>query len=279
MNVNYFNKIKIKKASGDFEPFSPSKFYYSLKKVGLHKKEAQDLLFQLKPHIKRGISTKKLYQMTKRQLSRSSHRLAAHYGLHRALLELGPEGFVFEQFIAKVLSYKGFKTKTNNYIKGKCVNHEIDIIARNENDNIFIECKFHNRAGLKNELKTSLYVHARSVDVKNNIKNQMTDFWLVSNTKCTSEALQYAQCAGLIIISPNSPAPHNFFDWLIELNLQPLSILTRLKKRDCHVLYKNNIFFIHELQENPHLLNICKISPHENDLIQIEIDKVLKNEN
>ena len=54
----------------------------------------------------------------------------------KAIHELGPDGYHFEQFIAAIFKAQGYKISTNNIIKGRCVKHELDVIAKKNNKNI-----------------------------------------------------------------------------------------------------------------------------------------------
>jgi len=42
-------------------------------------------------------------------------------------MNLGPTGYPFEKYIAKVLNTYNFTTKTNQVLNGKCVFHEVDV--------------------------------------------------------------------------------------------------------------------------------------------------------
>ncbi|GAI02479.1 unnamed protein product, partial [marine sediment metagenome] len=59
-------------------------------------------------------------------------------------MDMGPEGFVFEKYIAKILREYGFITEVGRILNGHCVNHEVDVIAKKENQVCMIECKYHN---------------------------------------------------------------------------------------------------------------------------------------
>jgi Holliday junction resolvase-like predicted endonuclease len=56
---------------------------------------------------------------------------------------LGPAGFFFEKYIAKLFQSEGYETLTNLLLQGKCVSHEVDVVVRKNNYLTMIECKFH----------------------------------------------------------------------------------------------------------------------------------------
>ena len=48
-------------------------------------------------------------------------------------MKLGPTGYPFEDFIAKLLQADGYETKVRQILKGECITHEIDVIAEKNN--------------------------------------------------------------------------------------------------------------------------------------------------
>lgn len=67
---------------------------------------------------------------------RNEQALAIRYDLKRALMELGPSGYPFEKLISDLLRKFGYRTKTNLTLQGKCVSHEIDVIAEKDGKKI-----------------------------------------------------------------------------------------------------------------------------------------------
>ena len=78
---------------------------------------------------------------------------------------LGPTGFPFEQFVAEIFKAEAYSTITDQIVQGKCVEHEIDVVAWKEKELIMVEAKFHTDFNLKSDLKIVLYVKARYDDI------------------------------------------------------------------------------------------------------------------
>ena len=99
-------------------------------------------------------------------------------------------------------------------MQGACVSHEIDVIAEKTTAALVIECKFHNQPGTKSDVKVALYVQARFEDIQKQWQKQpepsrkFHEVWLATNTKLTSDAIQYASCVGLKAIGWDYP-PNN----------------------------------------------------------------------
>lgn len=260
-------KIVIRKTSGREELYNESKLYKSLIRAGASSALANSVLKNLRSRIKTGMSTNEIRNVAYRQLKRESKRLAADYRLNRAILELGPDGFVFEKFVAGLLEAKGFEVKTNLIKKGRCINHEIDIEAEGLGKKIYIECKFHNAQEKTNDVKVALYVWARNLDLASNPANKFDEFWLISNTKFSQDALQYAECVGLVIIGENAPNSHAISKLVADTGLHPLTCLSSLKKQHRLKLIKEGKIFAHELLENPKAL--ARIGLNENHVYRV----------
>ena len=157
--------ILITKAKGEQVPFISGKLLRSLKNAGASEELAAFIGEQILGNIHPGISTKEIYDMAFGMLRNNSRPLAARYHLKSAIIELGPSGFPFEKYIATILNYQGYTVKVDEIAQGKCVSHEIDVIAEKGNDVSMIECKYHNNRGTICDVKVPLYIHSRFNDV------------------------------------------------------------------------------------------------------------------
>lgn len=235
--------IKVLKASGEQEPFSEEKVAASLQRAGAEKDLIKKILTHIKEELYDGIPTKKIYTHVFDLLRKEKSPLASKYNLKQAIMELGPTGYPFEKFVAGVLSVYGYKVEVGKIVEGKCTNHEIDIVAEKDGKRSMIECKYHNRPGTKSAIKTALYVYARFLDVQDHFDQG----WLVTNTKITAQARDYARCVGLQLISWNYP-PEGSLRFLIEKSgLHPITALEILDRGEKRRLLERGIIFQKDL--------------------------------
>jgi len=260
-------KIFVKKTSGREEVFNENKLYKSLIRSGASAKLAKSVISKVHHKLKSGMTTRQIRRHAYQVLKHESKRLAADYRLNRAILELGPDGFLFEKFIAGLLTEKGYKTETNLIKKGKCINHEIDIEAQTDHKKIFIECKFHNAMERTNDVKVALYVWARWMDLKANSENKVDEFWLISNTKFSKDAIDYANCSGLTLIGENLPNHQAISHFVAETGLHPLTSLSSLRKNQKNLLLKEGMLFARDLLEDPRVLK--KIGINESTFYRV----------
>ncbi len=142
---NKSRHLLITKSSGQKVPFNAGKLKKSLLRAGASDFQADEIISEVISMLVEGMSTSKIHKAAFRLLKDVSRPVAARYKLKQALLELGPSGFPFEQYIAELLKFQGYKTQVGVFVQGHCVTHEIDVIAEKENTQLMIECKFHNR--------------------------------------------------------------------------------------------------------------------------------------
>lgn len=216
--------IRVTKASGEFEPLSLDKVRSSLRRAGADAPVIDKILLQVKPALYDKIATAEIYRLVFSLYRQYRPRLAGHYGLKPALLNLGPSGHPFEDFIARLFEAMGYQTSLRQMVAGRCVSHEIDIIAQNRRDRFLIECKFHQRAGNKCDVKTALYVQARFEDIGQKHPGVYTGMWLVTNTKLTGQAVVYGRCRGLNLLAWRYPGTGGLEQLIDKFNLYHLLI-------------------------------------------------------
>lgn len=261
------NQIVITKASGQQAPFSPEKLKRSLLNVGASEDLAESIVDEIQPKLYAGISTKKIYRIAFNLLKNTSSPLAAKYHLKRGIMELGPSGYPFERFIGEILKQQGYTVIVSEIVKGKCVNHEIDVIAEKDHHHFMIECKYHNQPGTRSDVKIPLYIQARFEDVEEAwmlLPGHGTKFhqgWVVTNTHFTSDAIQYGTCARLHLLGWDFPAKDGLKEQIDKLGLYPVTCLTTLTKIEKQQLLENDIVLCKEICHNENHLNTIDIEP------------------
>ncbi len=222
--------MNIVKADGTVAIFDPSKLRASLLRAKASEEATEKVMSQIMPEIREGMTTKEIYNHAFRYLVEHQKPVAQRYSVRRALLDMGPTGFPFEDFVAETLKVRGYETLTRQNVLGGCVQHEVDVVAWNKDELIMVEAKFHNGLGVKSDLKVALYVKARMDDIKENVfdyggeNRKVTDGWLVTNTKFSSTALHYGLCQKLTMIGWNYPEKGNLQD-MIEENPELLDLI------------------------------------------------------
>lgn len=228
----------ITKADGTKEPFKRTKLESSLLRTGADRETTKKIADHIESELGDGMTTAEIYRHAFDLLA-TQYRSAAHkYSLRRAILELGPAGYPFEKFVADLFRARGFEAVTDQMVRGKCVEHEVDVVAWKEDELVMVEAKFHNEIGLKSDLKVALYVKARTDDLSQSQFDfggkirKLTQGVLVTNTKFTEKAIDYAACQGLRLVGWNYPAQGNLEHMIEDASLHPVTSIPNLS--DAH---------------------------------------------
>lgn len=268
------------KSTGERERFSMNKLRRSLTRSGADDATIDKIVEHLLPELHDGMKTSQIYKHAYSILKKSKYPAAIRYSLRKAVMELGPSGFPFEKYVAEVLRGKGYTAQTGVILPGFCVDHEVDVLMEKDERHIFAECKFHNQQGIKTDVKVALYVHARFIDLQkgHDLKEvsapRVHEGWLITNTKLTSDAIQYAQCAGLTVIGWDYPEKGNLQDLILETGVHPLTFLSTLSQTDKNNLLEQGIVMCRELKSSPIALKSIGFSDDKIKDVVAEVDQV-----
>ncbi|TNE36591.1 ATPase, partial [bacterium] len=224
------------------------------------------ILDEVRNRLKNGMTTKEIYQMAFKILKSKSRVNASRYKLKRAIMELGPSGYPFENFVGKILKYEGYQTEVGVIVQGHCVTHEVDVIALKDNEHLMIECKYHNTQNQNCDVKIPLYIQSRFKDVEAEWKNEKGHSskihygCIYTNTRFSKDALQYGECAGLKLTSWDYPKDNSLKYRIDKLGLHPLTSLMSLSKAEKTMLLNKDIVLCREIHQNPEILNEIGIS-------------------
>ncbi|MBU1046957.1 ATPase [Patescibacteria group bacterium] len=277
-------EIYIIKANGEKELFDSSKLENSLRRAGADKKKIFDIVTKIESSLEDKMTTAEIYRAAFKLLNEDSLISASKYSLKKAVMSLGPQGFVFEDFMGAVFKKLGYKVMLRNNIKGLCVSHEVDLVAQNEEKFLMAEIKFHNHQGLKSDLKVVLYVKERFDDIakgeffRNINKNLKKENWLITNTKFSSQAVQYAECnPDLNLMSWDYPPQNNLFGLIGETGLYPITVLNSLSSNDKKRFLEKNILLCRDILDGGELLmDRLDIPTEKAKIILKEIKELLK---
>jgi len=266
--------ITITKSDGTKELFEEEKLVSSLKRVGANQEAIDRIVDLVEENMREGMTTADIYRSALLLLRKHASHVAIRYSLRRALAELGPDGFPFEKFVARMFQSWGYQTLTDQQVMGACISHEIDVVAWKPGSLSMVEAKFHNEFALKSDVKVALYVKARFDDIMLNtfnyggIEQKLTDKWLITNTKFTDQAIKYGSCNSLKMVGWNYPEHDNLHEIINSLKLHPVTCITRLSQNQKRDLVGRGMIVCSDVLKNPQVL-------HDIGLNEAEIQGVL----
>lgn len=262
--------IQVIKQSGEIEPLREEKIKSCVARVGgsyeLGEKITKEITKKLPPKI----TSEELYKRVFERLKKENPLFSIKLNLKKAIFDLGPSGFPFEKYFSELLKFFGYKTEINLFLEGKCVKHEIDILATKSRtradytqtdvdgalinagmsqmveDKFLIECKFHQRWGTKCEVQTPLYVFSRVLDINDKNNTNYTP-WLATNTRLTFDAIDYSECQNIKITSWRYPFCESLEQMIEKSKKYPITILISGNFQIYQKLISQNIVLAEDL--------------------------------
>ncbi len=231
-----------------------------MRRAGVPGQVARQVAHTLDRRLRGKVTSGRIFREASELLAVHEAVWAARYGLKQAITALGPEGYHFERLVARMLEAQGFEVAVGQKVQGRCVMHEVDVVALRADRHYMVECKFHTAAGRKCDVKTPLYVHARFKDIEaqwRRLPGHNTRFhqaWLVNNTRFTTDALQYGQCVGMHLISWDFPEGGSLRQIVEQTSSWPVTCLYQLSKREMRFLMDKDILLCKDLVARPAVL-------------------------
>lgn len=274
--------VPIVKSSGETVLFSADKLRASLLQSGASEARVQAILDEILTGLSPNMTTKALHKMAFKLLKKDKSHYAAKYKLKKAIYELGPTGFPFEAFIAEIFKEEGYGTQVGFFVEGACVRHEVDVLVTTAKEVFVVECKFHSEEGRPCDVKIPLYIQSRFEDIKRHwntdaSKKALTKGWVVTNTRFTTDAKNYALCAGLNLLSWDFPGGNALKDKIDRMALYPVTVLTTLTQAEKQLIINEKIVLCKQLIENQGFLNKIGISPYRKTLVMNELGFLCKH--
>ncbi|MFO7923915.1 MAG: restriction endonuclease [Bacteroidales bacterium] len=273
-------KTLITKASGEKEPFSAEKLENSLRRAGAEKEAIIKITDEIYNWLYEGVSTKKIYRQAFRLLKKYKRGTAARYRLKKAIMELGPTGYPFEHFVGQLIKHYGYDIRVSEIVQGQCVKHEVDVVAKGNGKEIFVECKFYNSQGKNASVRVPLYIHSRVNDIinkRNSLQgSDKPEFlgWIVTNTGFTTDATDYGKCAGLHLVSWNYPAEHSLRDMIEKESFFPVTTLTTINKQQKKILLDDGIVLCRQIHHDHSVVSKLEITPAKREKLLAEVKEL-----
>lgn len=268
--------LQVIKADGNVEPFSVEKVRLSIIRAGVPEELQKKVLEHVQQKAYNNIKTSEIFHHIVEFLGKSNHPYTrSRYSLKQAIMDLGPTGYPFEDYIAEIFKYQGYQTQTRIIVKGACVTHEIDVIAEKDSKRLMVEAKFHHGSGTRTDVHVSLYTKARFDDTK--VRNNFDEGWLVTNTKATTEAIVYAECVGMKVMGWSYPENESLRDLVERAYLIPVTALTSVSQSQKQVLLDQHVILCKDICGNPSSLNTLNLPEDKKHTVLSEAEFICKS--
>jgi hypothetical protein len=282
LNINFNKKTMtgkylVKKASGEIQPFSSEKLENSLRRAGATEELIHEIITDIKSWLTDVTTTQKIYARAFLLLRRKKRSMAARYSLKRAIMELGPSGYPFEKFMGHIFRSKGLEVQTGQILNGRCVTHEVDVVATGEKEQHLVECKYYNSQGKYANVQVPLYIRSRVNDIVS-IRETQPEYegftfhgWIATNTRFTGDAMSFGLCSGLKLISWDYPDGESIKAIIERENLFPITTLTQLTKIEKQQLLAKGVVLCKEIKTKPEVVSILNLKPAKYSRLMEEV--------
>lgn len=275
-------RIRVVKADGSEQEFSREKVLRTCNRMRLSRSEANDVVNEIEGRLYDGIPTARIIQMILEHGKRHVPHFANIVDLREALSLMRPKPD-FEQYVAAILESRGYKVFTNKFLRGRCVEHEIDVIAVRGSETIYVEVKHHGQFHTFTGLDTLLEINSVYDDLKDGFKAGRQKYavnkaMLVCNTKISNHARDYSSCRGIDVLAWETPQHAGIEDYIHQTLIYPVTML----KMDMPVQYRladNGIYTMKALvQAGPEkVAKMAGVSVKEAEEMVSKAQEVLKH--
>lgn len=272
--------MKVTKFSGEIVLFDKEKLQNSLRKSGADENAVFQVMHEIDKQLYEGIPTKKIYKLAFQLLKKFSNAHAARYNLRSAVQALGPAGFFFEKFVARLFELEGYQTQTNLILDGKCISHEVDVLLKKENTVSMIECKFHGNQDAKTDVKVPLYILSRFNDLKEKDFSifesdyQIEHCWIVTNNRFTEDAIKFAICSDLNLLSWDYPKGNSLKNKIDSAQIYPITCMTTLTQLEKDKLLMQELITVKDLMKHSDWLSKIGLSKNRIKNILLEANQL-----
>jgi len=265
--------IYVTKADGSKQPFDKQKIINTCLRLQATPEQAQSIADKIEAKAYDGIPTKKILQMVFQYMKKYRPAIGYQIDLRQAIAMLRSKPD-FEIFVAKLFEAMGYRVETNLIIQGECIEHEIDVIAKKENEIILIEVKHHVNHHTYSGLDVFSQLNSTLEDLKKGYESGKNNFKftraiLICNTKVSDHGRRYALCKGLEFIAWKFP-PENGLERLIEeYKLYPITFLKEIERDEAYSLANAGIVTVEQLLDNAEKIS-RKSGISKNRILQLQ---------
>lgn len=244
----------IVKWDGREEDFKVEKLARTLTRMGAPQSVAEEIAKDIEEQISEGMTTEEIYEMAIQELESHKEIVEFRRDLKDGLSRLGG-GHIFEKYIRLVLREHGYKVKGNCVIQGACVTHEIDGVAERDGETIYLEAKYHSVQERYIPFEVTLAAKAKWDDIRAGHAQGLNEYsfdrvLIVTNTRLTKHARQYAECVGISYFGWNWPKGQGLDRLIEEKKLYPCTILRSISDRERDKLLAHGIITLKQLVES-----------------------------
>jgi len=241
----------VKKFDGSKQEFDKNRIINTCLRNGASQETAKEIANRIEKEIYDGTTTKDILRLIWKHLTTRYPESRSRVDLRSALslLKSKPD---FEKYVSLILENLGYAVQSNVTLKGRCVEHEIDAIAKKAGETLYVEIKHHDLAHTYTPLDVPMKVWATLQDLIEGRKLgyhnvYFTNALILCNTKFTDHARKYADCMGIDHIGWKSRGANGLEAIIEQGHLYPITMLKEVDRRLQRLFVDNGILLLLQL--------------------------------
>ncbi len=247
------SKIWVTKADGKRQSFQRYKIVNTCLRMNVSEEVAEAVADKVEKKIYNGIPTHRVLKMVFEYLQLERSTFKHRIDLRRAISLLRPVPD-WEHFVQMLLGELGYAVTPNQIVRGRCVEHEIDAVARKDNETVLVEIKHHYKYHTSTGLDVCRIIRATFEDITEGYDLGLnsincTKTMIVCNTKLSNHARRYAKCRGIDHICWNVPLEHGLDLIIEEKKFHPITLIKNLDRKTEEKLGDKGIVLLRQLTE------------------------------
>jgi Holliday junction resolvase-like predicted endonuclease len=253
----------VTKFDGRKQEFRKEKVVRTCLRMRATRKQAYAIAEKIESKLYEGITTKEILKMIFRYIKDYRPEVRHEIDLREAISLLRPKPD-FEVFVQLLLKAVGYDVDPNQLLRGRCVEHEIDAVAKKGDETILVEVKHHYNHHTYTGMDVCMVARSRLEDLNDGFKlgyNKINfnKIMIVCNTKFSGHALRYSKCKGITNIGWKAPVKHGLEQMVEEKKLYPITFLKDLDRESERKLGYSGVVLLKQLVETD-IDKLCKMT-------------------
>ncbi|MEM3018264.1 MAG: restriction endonuclease [Candidatus Bathyarchaeia archaeon] len=243
----------MRKADGTRQIFDRKKIVSTCLRMGATEDVAEEVAKRVESRVYDGVGTGEILRMIFRFLGRYKPEARYHMDLRRSLglLRSKPD---FEVFVQVLLSENGYDVEPSRILRGRCVEHEVDAIAKRDGQTYIVEVKQHADYHTRTGLDVARIARAVLEDLVEGYQAGLSRLkvdraMIVCNTKFSEHALQYTRCRDILHIGWSSPPGQDLQTMIRGRSVYPITYIRGLKSSTRDSLVSVGIVTLRQLAD------------------------------
>jgi len=243
--------VSVTKFDGSKQPFNRMKVIQTCLRLGATEEVAEKVAELVEAKLYEGIQTRRILQLTRGYVRVYHPPVEGRVDLRRAISLLRPKPD-WERFAQLLLEEHGYRVMSNQLVRGRCVEHEIDAVAMGHGETLLVEVKHHYQYHVRTTLDVTRGIRATYEDIVEGSGMGLNEFnftkpMIICNTRFSDQARSYAECRGIAHLGWKTPPQHGLESMIEQRSCYPITLLRGAERQTLRRMADHGIVMLKQL--------------------------------